>query len=192
MKKILLVLLALAPLGVYAQDEKPDIAAGVIAGQIVADIGCGNGRISLQLAAAAGPAGRVYCRDPNRRAIDTLLADASASNVENLDVLVSELWDVFLPAESIDLALLADVYQYVLRQDETKDAFLDSLYLAMKPGGVVVVVYARTTDLKNAEQRDRVFRQTLDDFMFHGFMPGRRWVFSTEPFPAQIFEFQKP
>ena len=38
------------------RSDLPVFAAGVITGQIVADIGCGSGRISLQLAEAAVPA----------------------------------------------------------------------------------------------------------------------------------------
>lgn len=167
-------------------------AAGVTEGQVVADVGCGRGRFTFELARAVGTEGLVYCRDTNDWKIDELDGRAAMEGVTNLDINVSEKDDVMLPAETVDLALLSDVYVYVLNQKDTKGDFLDSLYKGMKPGGVVVVCHVKSGHMADPDRRREVYRQTLDDFVAHGFTAGRRWVFLEEDMPAEILEFQRP
>lgn len=172
--------------------DLPFHAAGAAEGQTVADIGCGTGRISLQLAAAVGETGRVLCRDISAGRIAELMEAAAATGVSNVDIAMSTKGDVMLPNGRVDVALLADVYQFVINQHESKDAFLSSLHAGVKPGGVIVVIYARSAHLLDTDRREEVNRRTLDDFIAHGLMPGRRWSFEEERFPAQILEFKKP
>lgn len=170
----------------------PIRAAGIEPGQIVADVGCGKGRHSLEFAEATGPDGIVYCRDTNERSIGVLREKAEAAGVKNLDIAVSQAGDVGLPANHIDVAILVDVYRYVLNQEETKDQFVDSLFKTMKPGGVVVVVHVKSSHLENADERHRVHRQTIEDFVKRGFIAGRRVVFLEENWPREVLEFQRP
>ncbi len=167
-------------------------AAGIERGQVVADIGCGKGRYSIDFAQAAGETGFLYCRDTSDYKIEAIRQRVEEEGITNIDFAVSPKHDVQLPPESIDVAVLIDVYVYVLKQEETKDAFLDSIYASMKPGGVVVVVHVKSSHLWEADRRQAVYRQTLEDFVAHGFVPGRRLVFSQESRPAKVLEFKKP
>lgn len=186
--------------------DLPVFAVHVRPGQVVADIGCGSGRLSLQLAQAcaiesedgdddqkAGDAGRLYCRDVSERAIATLTKRAAEAEITNIDAAMSRADDVMLPAASIDVALLADVYNIVLAgQEETKAAFVKSIHRAMKPGGVVVVCYVGSGHLLHESSRKRVFEQTVREFTAAGFEPGRRYVFAEGRTPAEVLEFRKP
>ncbi|MCZ6697730.1 MAG: class I SAM-dependent methyltransferase [Planctomycetota bacterium] len=174
------------------RSDLPFYAADVTEGQTVADLGCGNGRVSLQLAEAVGETGRVFCRDISAGRIADLKEEAAAAGLHNVDIAVSRRADVMLPKNSVDAALLADVYQFVINQHETKNAFLESLHDCVKPGGVIVVVYARSSHLLDKDRRESINRQTLNDFIAYGLIPGRRWSFEDERFPAQILEFKKP
>ncbi|MCP4247367.1 MAG: class I SAM-dependent methyltransferase [bacterium] len=175
------------------QSDLPVHAAGVRRGQTVADVGCGDGRISVQLARHAGAEGLVYCRDINAGRIETLHERVAAEAITNMDVAINPKDNVNLAAGSIELALLSDVFHFVLRQEDTADGFLSSLFASLKPGGIVVVVYSRTTHLRDPDRRAQVYRQTLDRFAAHGFVPGRRYSFAQEEsFPAQILEFRRP
>ncbi|MHC5114483.1 MAG: class I SAM-dependent methyltransferase [Planctomycetota bacterium] len=172
--------------------DLPLRAAGIKPGQTVADIGCGKGRHALEFAAATGPGGLVYCRDPSRPSIEVLRESIAEAGATNLDVAVSEKSDVGIPEQRVDLALLVDVYRYVMRQEETKDDFLDSLFAAMSPGGVVVVMHIKSSHLKDAELRARLHGVMIDDFARHGFVPGRRVEILDEAWPREILEFQRP
>ncbi len=169
-------------------------ATGASEGQIVADIGCGKGRFSFDLARAVGTSGVVYCRDTADYKIEALRARMEEEGVSNLDLSVSDRDNVGIGPEIIDVALLSDVYVYVLKQTETKDAFLDSVYKCLKPGGVVVVVHVRSSHLTDEEKRQHVHRQTIEDFVAHGFEPGRRLVFAEVQtnLPGEILEFRRP
>ena len=57
---------------------------------------------------------------------------------------------------------------------------------------MIVVVYARSSHLLDKDRRESINRQTLDESIAYGLIPGRRWSFEDEQFPAQILEFKKP
>lgn len=171
----------------------PLAASGIEPGDVVADVGCGKGRHSFEFAEAAGSSGLVFCRDTDAFRIEQLRETlASIDTNVDLDVAVSERHDVHLPDESIDVAILVDVFVYVLKQTDSKGAFLDSLYASMKPGGVVVIVHVKSSHLSYPEQQREVHQQTIDAFTAHGFVAGRRFVFPEERRPPEILEFQRP
>jgi predicted methyltransferase len=167
-------------------------AAGIRPGDVVADVGCGTGRHVLEFAEAAGPDGFVYCRDPNERSIETLREKAAGAGAARLDIAVSDRGDVGLPANRIDVALLVDVYRYVLLQESTKAAFVDSLYRAMRPGGVVVIVHVKSSHLQDAALLREVRAQTIADFVARGFTAGRRVEIRDPMWPREVLEFQRP
>ncbi|MEE8153348.1 MAG: class I SAM-dependent methyltransferase [Phycisphaerales bacterium] len=169
-------------------------AAGVTEGQVVADIGCGKGRFSFDLARAVGDKGLVYCRDTSTYKLDDFRDRMADEGVSNIDLALSVRGDVAIAAGTVDVALLSDVYVYVLNQPETKGAFLDSIRACLKPGGVVVVVHVRSGHLLDDEKRKHVHQQTIDDFVAHGFEPGRRVVFARvqTSMPGEILEFRRP
>ncbi len=170
-------------------------AAGVSEGQVVADIGCGKGRFSFDLARAVGDEGLVYCRDTSTYKLDAFRDRMANEGVSNIDLALSEKGDVAIPAAgTVDVALLSDVYVYVLKQGETKGAFLDSIRSCLKPSGVVIVVHVRSGHLDDDEKRKHVHQQTIDDFVAHGFEPGRRFVFAQVQtnMSGEILEFRRP
>lgn len=168
-------------------------AAGVRPGQTVADIGFGMGRITVDLALAVGPSGHVFARDVSDRGMALLGRRMQRAGVSNVDAAVSRPDDVLIPPGQVEVALLADVYPIIVRhQEETKKAFLKSLFRAMKPGGVVVIVNV-ATGAHWADPDQKFHRATVHDFTRSGFVAGRRAVFADgRPHLREIFEFQRP
>ena len=105
---------------------------------------------------------------------------------------MSQRGDVNLPAERVDTAVLVDVYRYVILQEDTKDSFVASLFKAMKPGGVVVVVHVKSSHMQDEGQRLEIRATTIADFVKHGFIPGRRVEIQDERWPREVLEFQRP
>src|SRR3954471_25046910 len=58
--------------------------AGVTAGAICLDLGCGGGDVALELARAAGPAGRVLGVDLDPVKIDIARAESAEKGVSNV------------------------------------------------------------------------------------------------------------
>lgn len=79
-------------------------------GQTVADVGCGNGFYSLQLAKLVGPKGRVLAVDIQPEMLELLRQRADEAGIHNIQPILSSQADPKLPAGEVDLILLVDVY----------------------------------------------------------------------------------
>ena len=109
---------------------------------VVADIGAGTGYYSRRIAARLGPQGRVYAVDVQPEMLALLRANAVKAGLHNIEPILAAPDDVHLPAESIDLALLVDVYHELSAPYEV----LASIVRALRPGGRVVFVEYRAED----------------------------------------------
>jgi predicted methyltransferase len=173
-------------LQLFAIDAQP--------GQTIAEIGFGQGLFTLRLAKTVGPTGRVIARDIDERRMASLQRLMGvAGGVPNIEARLSRPDDVLIAPEQADTALLADVYNIIaLHQDETKGGFLRSLFAALKPGGVVVVVNV-ATGKRWSEPQEKIHRTTVEDFTQHGFLAGQRWIFEEGgQYRAEVLEFQRP
>ena len=111
-------------------------------GMNVADIGAGTGYYSRRIAPRVGPQGKVYAVDvqpPMVRMLETAARQPGLSNI--VPILGSED-DTRLPARSIDLALMVDVYHEL----EFPHEVLASVVRSLRPGGRVVFVEYRGED----------------------------------------------
>lgn len=103
-------------------------------GMVVADVGAGRGQLTLALAAAVGPGGRVFSSeiDPGRlRALRELAAKAG-----NVTLVEGKASESGLPAGCCDAIVLRRVYHH-LEEPEKINA---SLLRALRPGGVLAVI----------------------------------------------------
>ena len=127
------------------REERTDLLLPELAlrpGMVVADIGAGTGYIARRMAVQVGPAGIVYAVDVQPEMIGMLRAMASKSGLAQIRPLLGAVDDVRLPASSVDLAIMVDVYHEL----EFPREVLASLVRALKPGGRVVFVEYRAED----------------------------------------------
>jgi len=117
-------------------------ALDVEAGQTVADLGCGNGYHTLELARRCAPGGRVYGVDIQPEMLAALKQRAEEQAIENLVPLLGGPLDTGLPPGSCDLILLADVYHELSHPVPV----LASLRRALKPGGRLALLEFRAED----------------------------------------------
>ena len=117
-------------------------ALNIRPGQVVADIGAGSGYYSVLLAAAVGPAGRVYATDIQPEMLALLRKKIQARPVGNIEVVLGTPIDTRLPDGAIDMALMVDVYHEL----EQPQMFLRSLKRALKPDGRLVLIEFRKED----------------------------------------------
>jgi ubiquinone/menaquinone biosynthesis C-methylase UbiE len=127
------------------QEEAPDRALaliGIRSGMIVADIGAGTGYMTVRLARLVGPSGRVYANDIQPAMLRTVQDKAKAEHLANIEVVAGTETDAHLPEDSLDLALLVDVYHELRHPRE----MLRSLRRSLKPDGRLVLVEYRQED----------------------------------------------
>ncbi len=128
-----------------AGEERPDLllqALAIAPGMTVADVGAGTGYYTWQLAQRVGAGGRVYAVDVQPEMIALLERQMRQRGVTNVVSLLGSERDTRLPAASIDLAIMVDVYHELAYPSEV----MDSLVRAMKPGGRIVFVEYRAED----------------------------------------------
>ena len=126
-------------------EERPDLLLAELQlkpGMVVADIGAGSGYHSRRMADVVGKTGKVYAVDVQPQMVQMLSAISREDRYSNLKPILSTVDDVKLPAGSVDLAIMVDVYHEL----EFPLEVLQSIVRSLKPGGRVVFVEYRAED----------------------------------------------
>ena len=126
-------------------EEDPDLAMRLIRvqrGSTVADLGAGSGYFTVRLARAVGSAGKVYAVDIQQGMLDLLQRAVTRQRLTNVIPVLAVENDPRLPAASLDLALMVDVYHELSSPQVT----LAHLQRALKPGGRLVLLEYRAED----------------------------------------------
>jgi ubiquinone/menaquinone biosynthesis C-methylase UbiE len=126
-------------------EEAPDQAVAALdlrRGQTVADVGAGSGYMTVRLSRRVGPAGLVYAVDIQPEMIARLTQRLTRDRLTNVKPVLGAVDDPRLPAESLDLALLVDVYHEL----QAPQQMLRQLRRALKPGGNLVLIEYRKED----------------------------------------------
>jgi ubiquinone/menaquinone biosynthesis C-methylase UbiE len=110
-------------------------------GMAVADIGAGTGYFTRRLAKSVVH-GRVYAVDIQPEMIEMLTNEMARLQVTNVTPVLSSITNPGLPAASVDLALMVDVYHEFSHPFE----MIEQLYRALRPGGQLVFVEFRGED----------------------------------------------
>ena len=126
-------------------EERPDQALdaiGIQRGSTVADIGAGVGYFTIRMAERVGPSGVVYGEDIQQAMLDMLTKNVAARHLSNVRPVLGKPDDPKLPANSLDVVLLVDVYH----EFSEPEKMLDHLRDAMKSGGRIVFLEYRAED----------------------------------------------
>jgi ubiquinone/menaquinone biosynthesis C-methylase UbiE len=111
-------------------------------GDVVCDMGSGNGFYSLRIAPLVGDRGKVIAVDIQREMLEMLKEQAAAERVTNIETIHGTVIDPKLPPESIDLMLMVDVYHEFSHPEQMLAAIRNSL----KPSGRIALVEFRAED----------------------------------------------
>jgi SAM-dependent methyltransferase len=85
-------------------------ALGIRPGQVVCDMGCGNGFYTLELARRVGPRGLVYAVDVQPEMLHMLAERLAREGVRNVRPVLGTPIDPRLPKALVDMVLCVDVY----------------------------------------------------------------------------------
>ncbi len=119
--------------------QHPDevIAALQIAkGSSIAEIGPGGGYFTFRLAAATGPAGKVYAADADADLVADIAARASLDGAGNVEAILADGADPQLPVNDIDLVFTSNAYHHL----SGRTAYFRRLRRHLKPDGRVAII----------------------------------------------------
>ena len=108
----------------------------------VCDMGCGNGFHTLQLAKLLDTGGQVFAVDVQPKMLELLRNRMEARGIENVVPILGSYHNPRLPANSIDLILLVDVYHEFSHPVQ----MLDAMKRSLKSDGLIVLVEFRAED----------------------------------------------
>ena len=172
------------------REEDPDLAIRLLRiqkGATVADVGAGSGNITIRLAKQVGPMGKVYANDIQPGMLDILQKNVAKARLANVTPVLGAIDDPKLPAESIDLAIMVDVYH----EFSEPQKMLQRLREAIKPGGRLVLLEYRAEDpdvpiLREHKMTKAQVKQEVEQ---EGFKQSR--VFDDLPW-QHLFVFTRP
>jgi ubiquinone/menaquinone biosynthesis C-methylase UbiE len=128
-----------------AEEEQPDKAIallGIARGATVADIGAGNGYMTWRLAERVGTTGKVYANDIQPEMLQMLRQNMQERKLKNVETVLGKFDDPKLPANTMDLVLLVDVYH----EFNAPQQMLRGIREALKPNGRLVLLEYRGED----------------------------------------------
>ncbi|WP_437228421.1 class I SAM-dependent methyltransferase [Planctomicrobium sp. SH661] len=160
-------------------------------GMTVADIGAGSGVISVRMADHVGPDGKVMAVDIQKEMLQALEVKCKGLGVTNIQGVLGTTQSPNLDDESVDLAVMVDVYH----EFDFPYEMLHAISKSLKPGGRIAFVEYRKEDptipIKEVHKMSeaQVKREASE--------PGLnlRWVETLEKLPRQhviIFEKVAP
>jgi ubiquinone/menaquinone biosynthesis C-methylase UbiE len=126
-------------------EERPDLLLPLLQlqpGHVVADVGSGSGYYARRLAQAVQPNGRVYAVDVQPEMLTALRQRMRQAGLTNYVPILASETDPRLPENTLDLALLVDVYHELSYPHE----IIAALCHALKSGGRLALVEYRGED----------------------------------------------
>jgi SAM-dependent methyltransferase len=127
------------------REEDPDLGLRllkVVKGSSVGDVGAGSGYMSLRLARLVGAEGKVYAVDVQPGMLQLLQQNAAKAKLMNVVPVLGAIDDPKLPAATLDLIIMVDVY-HELSQPQR---MLQRMREALKPGGRLALFEYRAED----------------------------------------------
>jgi ubiquinone/menaquinone biosynthesis C-methylase UbiE len=120
----------------HGEGERVMNRLGVTPGMRVGDIGAGDGYYTVRLARRLGPGAAIYAEDVTQDYLDRLGARLRRESIAGVTLVRGEPSDPRLPAQSIDLAILAHMYHEIQQPYE----FLYRLHATLAPNGRIAII----------------------------------------------------
>lgn len=133
--------------------QKPDEvlqAMRLQPGQVIVDIGAGDGYFTRRFAVAVGDAGKAIGVDIDSAAVRKMTADAKRRGLANYEARLVPTDDPLLPPNSVDVIFLCDAYHEIA----DRVAYFTRIKAALRAGGRLVIIdFVKTPE--NAEHSSR-------------------------------------
>lgn len=127
------------------REEAPSKAIDLLdlkPGMVVADIGAGVGYYTTRMARKVAPSGKVFATDIQPEMLALLRKRLAQNKIENVEMVLATETDPKLPLNSVDLAIMVDVYHELAQPQRV----LRKLRQTLKDDGRLVLLEFRKED----------------------------------------------
>ena len=157
-------------------EERPSDAIAQLnikPGMVVCDLGCGNGFYSLEMAKLVSPGGKVLAVDIQPEMLHLLELRCKENGVENIEPILSTVADPKVPADSVDMLLLVDVYHEFSHPQQ----MLAGIRKGLKPTGVIALLEYREEDrtVPIKPEHKMTKKQILKEYKANGFRIAKQY-----------------
>ena len=111
-------------------------ALNIRAGSVVAELGAGDGALTVAIARIVGEQGRVYSTELSKASLAKIEGAAAAAKLKNVTVVEGTAGQTNLPEQCCDAIFMRDVYHHFSEPPAMNASVLASL----RPGGVLGVL----------------------------------------------------
>ena len=122
-----------------AEWQKPEQVIAALElrlGERVADLGCGPGYLTLPLAEAVGPTGKVWAVDIEPAMLARLREHIQDGKIENIQTVHCSEDDPALPAGQVDTIFIVNTYHHF----SYRPVYVSKLKRALAPDGRIVII----------------------------------------------------
>ena len=196
-RRRLICLLLLVPLVLPAQDiaheperehwQRIDIifeAMAIRPGSMVADVGAGDGFLTIRLSPVVGENGRVYAEDIVAKRLEGLRKRAADAHLNNVTVVNGSADDPRLPAGQLDAVVILNAYHEVANYD----GMLRHIRDALKPGGRLVIAEPSPSEGEETRAQQMAKHRIASSFVVEDMKRGSFTVIDTREKFAQTPE----
>jgi predicted methyltransferase len=130
------LLAAAGPQGADADRDRVVAALGLRRGSVVAEIGAGDGALTIAIARVVGPEGRVFSNELNPKRLADVGLAARNAGLANVTTIQGDITGANLPEQCCEAIFMRDAYHHF-----TDPASMNaSLLRSLKPGGLLAVL----------------------------------------------------
>ena len=135
--------------------------SGLMQGQVVADLGCGNGFYVLPAAQMVGPTGNVIAVDVMEAKLAATISITNQFGYKNVRIVRADLGKplVDVPPNSCDMVIVGNILHEISQTDQ----LIKNVYAVLKnPGRAVIVEWKKTASPFGPPLNKRVDQEKLE------------------------------
>jgi ubiquinone/menaquinone biosynthesis C-methylase UbiE len=121
---------------IAADAERLLKALDIRTGQIIGELGAGDGQLTVALAKSVGESGRVYSNELSTTSLGKIRTTVATSGLRNVTVVEGAATRTNLPDACCDAIVMRDVYHHISDPSQMNASILR----ALKPGGRVAII----------------------------------------------------
>ena len=139
---VLTLAVAIGPAGaqnaaqIAADAERLIKALDLRPGSVVAELGAGDGELTVLMAKAVGDTGRVFSTEVNPERVQQISRTVERAGLKHVTVVTGQTKDTGLSEHCCDAVFMRDVYHHFA----DPEAMNGSIMKALKPGGMLAVL----------------------------------------------------